>query len=379
MSEYLLQLNKKMVYHGYSIIKRDIVFTIAFVLAAASCFVNNPKLEYIDFKVLFSLFNLMIVVKAFEELKILDKFAIAIVNRSRSLRGISLVLIFICFFTSMLITNDVALITFVPLTLIISRKTGKAMLNTVIFQTLAANIGSSLTPMGNPQNLYIFSFYKLTSVQFFTTIGVMTILGGAWLYIVNLKLNKETLDIKLAEIELKDKLEALVWAAVFCIITVSILDAVSYKFAFIATIAAVLIFNNSLLARIDYLLLVTFICFFIFIGNVSSIEFIYSYMIRWLNGTASVFLSSIFFSQFISNVPAAILLSKFTDNWRALLLGVNLGGMGTLIASLASVISYKLFIKENPKEGKIYMLRFSLYNFISLILLSAVSYIIVLR
>jgi Na+/H+ antiporter NhaD/arsenite permease-like protein len=377
MAEYIARLNKKILYPGFNLFKKDIVFTISFMLAAVSCFIYTPKLEYIDFKVLFSLFNLMLVVKALEELKILDKFAVSIVNRCSNSRQISLVLISLCFFSSMFITNDVALITFVPLTLIISRKTQVLMLDTIIFQTLAANIGSCLTPMGNPQNLYIFSFYKLTVVQFFTTVGLLVILGGIWLYILNNRLKTSSIDVELPFIKIENKKEAIAWGIVFCIIAASILGVINYKLAFIITIFTVLIFNKSLLVKIDYLLLVTFVCFFIFIGNLSNIDFIHSYMGGHLKSTNSVYFSSIVFSQFISNVPAAILLSKFTDNWKPLLLGVNLGGMGTIIASLASVISYKLFIEDNQQNSKTYMVRFSIYSFVSLILLSAISYIMV--
>jgi Na+/H+ antiporter NhaD/arsenite permease-like protein len=318
----------------------------------------------------------MVVVKAFEELKILDKFAIEIVNKYSNYRRISLVLILLCFFSSMLITNDVALITFVPLTLIISSKTKVPMIDTIIFQTLAANIGSSLTPMGNPQNLFIFSHYGLAPQQFFAAVGVFVILGGLWLYALNRKIKNEALEVKLASVKLPNKREALVWAAVFCFIIASILGFIDYKLAFIVTLLAVLIFNRSLLTKIDYLLLVTFVCFFIFIGNISNVEAIYSYMSKHLNSQTSVYFASVFTSQLISNVPAAILLSNFTDNWRALLVGVNVGGMGTLIASLASVISYKLFIKDNLQAGKQYMLKFTVYNFMSLILLGIMGYVL---
>lgn len=376
MSEYIYRLNKRIINFSFDIFKKDIVFTIALVLAVASCFLYTPKLQYIDFKVIFSLFNLMLVVKAFEELKILDKVAIKIVNKYNNYRKISLVLILLCFFSSMLITNDVALITFVPLTLIISSKTKVQMIDTIIFQTLAANIGSSLTPMGNPQNLFIFSHYGLAPQQFFAAVGVFVIVGGVWLYVLNRKIKNKALEVKLESVKLSNKREGLVWAAVFCFITASILGFVSYMVAFTVTILAVLILNKSLLTKIDYLLLVTFVCFFIFIGNISNVDSIYSYMSKHLNSQASVYLSSLFSSQFISNVPAAILLSNFTDNWKPLLMGVNIGGMGTIIASLASVISYKLYIKDNFQAGKQYMLKFTVYNFVGLILLGSFGYVL---
>lgn len=374
MSEYIHQFNKKISALKLDIFKKDIVFTISMILALASCFAYAPKLEYINFKVLFSLLNLMLVIKAFEELQVLDKVSIGIVNKCSDYRKVSLILILLCFFSSMLITNDVALITFVPLTLIISKKTKKTMMNTIIFQTLAANIGSSLTPMGNPQNLFIFSYYGLTPAKFIAAVGLFVLFGGVWLYVLNGRIKKYSIDIELTSINLRNKREVLVWSAVFCIITASILGAVSYKLTFIITIFTVLVFNNRLILKIDYLLLVTFVCFFVFIGNISNIAAVYTYMSSHLKSEASVYLGSILSSQFISNVPSSILLSRFTSNWRALLLGVNIGGMGTIIASLASVISYKLFIGENAEQAKSYMIKFTIYNFASLIFLGAVGF-----
>lgn len=375
MLEYIYRLNKKILLLSLGTFKKDAVFTISLMLALISCFFYTPKLEYIDFKVLFSLFNLMLVVKAFEELKILDKFAITIVNKCSNYRRISLVLILLCFFSSMFITNDVALITFVPLTLIIGKKTGNSMLETVILQTLAANIGSSLTPMGNPQNLFIYTYYRLSAGKFFTTVGLLVAMGGIWLYLLNIRIKSISTDVKLSMVKIENRRDTVCWASVFSIITASILGVINYYIAFAITLLAVLLLNKKLIIKIDYLLLVTFICFFIFIGNISNIEVLHDFMSERLRTTTSVYFSSIISSQLISNVPSAILLSNFTSNWVPLLLGVNLGGMGTIIASLASVISYKLYIKDNEQESKNYMIKFSIYNFISLAFLGSLSYL----
>jgi len=376
MGELLYRLQEKIPLSKINIFKKDFVFTISFLLALISCMFYTPQLHFINFKVLVSLFNLMIVVKAFEELKLLDRLAIVILNKCSSSRRVSMILVLLCFFSSMLVTNDVALITFVPLTLIISKKTNILMLETVILQTIAANIGSSLTPMGNPQNLYIYSHYKLEPIEFFTTVFALFFFGVFLLLILNSRLNNKSLDLKLPILNITNKKKSIVWIIVFCIITASILGVLNYKFALIITLLTIFIFDRKLLFKIDYYLLITFICFFIFIGNFSKIKMISHYMIDHLNSTTSVFFNSIFFSQFISNVPASILLSKFTANWKALLLGVNLGGMGTLIASLASVISYKLFIKEHPNESKNYLIKFSFYNFLGLFSLTLLTYFI---
>ncbi|WCN39227.1 SLC13 family permease [Aneurinibacillus uraniidurans] len=376
MREYTYAQNRKELYLKFGILKKDIVFTISLVLAIMSCFIQAPKLQYINFNVLISLFNLMLAVKAFEELKILDKLAVAILNKCTNSKRVSAILILLCFFSSMLVTNDVALITFVPLTLIISKKTKIRMLDTIILQTIAANIGSSLTPMGNPQNLFIFSYYGIKPMQFFTTVLLLVILGMISVYLLNHRLNSEVLEMELPSIPMADRKKTIVWGIVFFMITASILGVISYKLTFIITLVTACIFDIKLLRKIDYLLLITFICFFIFIGNISNLAVVHTYASENLKSPTSIYLSSILLSQFISNVPAAILLSKFCMNWQPLLLGINIGGLGTIIASLASVISYKLFIKKNPQESKIYLIKFSLYNFSVLGFLTIVHYFI---
>jgi Na+/H+ antiporter NhaD/arsenite permease-like protein len=376
MKEYIYVHNEKKLHLKFGILKKDIVFTISLVLAIISCFIHAPKLEYINFEVLVSLFNLMLAVKALEDLKLLDKLAIAIVNKCKNSKSVSAILIVLCFFSSMLVTNDVALLTFVPLTLIISKITKISMLDTIILQTIAANIGSSLTPMGNPQNLFIFSYYGLKPMQFFTTVFLLAVLGMISLYFFNHRLKSKALEMDLPVIPTVNRKKTMVWGMVFCIITASILGFFSYKLAFIITLAAAGILDIKLLKKIDYLLLITFICFFIFIGNISDIAAIHTYASENLKSPVSIYFSSIFLSQLISNVPAAIFLAKFCMNWQPLLVGVNLGGLGTLIASLASVISYKLFSKKNPREGKMYLLKFSLYNFSILAFLTFVYYFI---
>lgn len=359
-----------------SYFKKDMVFTISLILAAASCLIQPPKLESIDFKVLISLFNLMLTIKAFEELKLLDKFAISLLNQCNNRRSISSILILLCLVSSMFVTNDVALITFVPLTLIISKKTNINMMDTIILQTIAANIGSSLTPMGNPQNLFLYSHYGLKPMPFFMTILLLAILGIGSLYLTMKKLHKGKLKVALAPIQAGNRNKTVVWFIIFAIIIVSIFGAISFQLAFIITMMTAIIVNRKLLLQIDYQLLLTFICFFIFIGNISSTDVVQRIASESMKNSTSVYFSSIFISQLISNVPAAILLSNFTTDWKPLLLGVNVGGLGTIIASLASVISFKLYNQAYPKESKKYLIKFTLYNFSFLALLSIIQYLI---
>lgn len=376
MKELIFAQNKKRILIKFGFLKKDIVLTISLILAVVSCFIHLPRLEYINFKVLVSLFNLMVAIKAFEELKLLDKFAVALLNKCHNSRTLSGILILLCFVCSMFVTNDVALLTFVPITLVISKKTGMNMINTIILQTIAANIGSSLTPMGNPQNLYIYSYYGIKPIPFFGSILLLAVLGISSLFIVTQSLHKTELKIELPVIAIEDLKKAFVWILILVIIIASIFGVIPYYIALIITLMTVFILNKKLLFKIDYFLLITFVCFFIFIGNISNSNAMSTFAHANLRGDTSVFFSSIFVSQLISNVPASILLSNFTSNWKPLLLGVNIGGLGTIIASLASVISYKLFIQANRKESKKYLIKFSIYNFSFLGILSCIQYFI---
>jgi Na+/H+ antiporter NhaD/arsenite permease-like protein len=327
------------------------IFAISLILAVATSLISTPKLNYIDFKVILCLFNLVVVGCAFEELKIMDRAAVQIVNQCNNLRLVSFVMLSLTFFSSMLLTNDVALLTFVPLTLIISKKVNINPMNIVIFQTLAANIGSSLTPMGNPQNLFLFTHYGITAAQFFKVMIPFVMLGALWILALNLRVTQKNLNIVLNPVPIKSKNQAVLFGILFIVIIFSIFNLVNYVFAFILTMTIVLFINKNLLKEVDFFLLATFACFFIFIGNISHIELVNKYLSYLLNSRNRTFFTSIILSQFVSNVPASILVANFTSSWKEVILGVNIGGMGTLIASLASVISYKLYVNETGTEN----------------------------
>lgn len=357
----------------------EIIFLVAFLLAIITSFFSIPRFQYIDFKVIISLFNLMAVICAFEKLKVLDKIAIKILSRHKNLRRVSFVLIFLTFFSAMFITNDVALITFIPITLIIARKSGFNPIKLVILQTLGANIGSSMTPMGNPQNLFILSFYNINGLDFFKTTIIFVILGAVWLIFLNNRTPAKILDFNFEEEEVKEKnywFKIILYSTLFVIIILSVFSVFNYYIAFAATLMLIFLLDKELIKKVDYFLLATFVCFFIVIGNLSHISVITNFMANMLSSRRGVYLFSILFSQGISNVPCSILLAGFTDYWKELLLGVNIGGMGTLVASLASVISYKFYIKEY--KDKTYLKKFHKYNFISLILFSLSFYFLIM-
>ena len=353
-------------------LKKECVLVIAVTLAILSSFISIPKLSYIDFKVLILLFNLMVVVAAFKELKVLDSIAIGLLKKCNTYTSISLALVFITFISSMIVTNDVALITFVPLSIVIARKANINVLKIVVFQTLAANLGSSFTPMGNPQNLFIYSFYNLSPIDFFKITLPIVVLAVLFLVLLVFKDKKMNLSLDLEDVKIDNKRDVYLFGGLFLIILLSVFHVIDYKVTFLITIVMVLILNKKLFSQVDYSLLITFIGFFIFVGNISTMDVVKNFMEGILNSPKSTFLASVLSSQVISNVPATMLLSGFTDHFKELLLGVNIGGMGTLIASLASVISYKIYTSEFGNDN--YMKSFTFYNILGLIIFVPIAY-----
>ena len=372
MSQIIQTQNEKKKSSFIEFVKKECVLVIAVTLAILSSFISIPKLSYIDFKVLILLFNLMVVVAAFKELKVLDSIAIGLLKKCNTYTSISLALVFITFISSMIVTNDVALITFVPLSIVIARKANINVLKIVIFQTLAANLGSSFTPMGNPQNLFIYSFYNLSPIDFFKITLPIVILAVLFLVLLVFKDKKMNLSLDLEDVKIDNKRDVYLFGGLFLIILLSVFHVIDYKVTFLITIVMVLILNKKLFSQVDYSLLITFIGFFIFVGNISTMDVVKNFMEGILNSPKSTFLASVLSSQVISNVPATMLLSGFTDHFKELLLGVNIGGMGTLIASLASVISYKIYTSEFGNDN--YMKSFNFYNILGLIIFVPLAY-----
>ncbi|MHC1691706.1 MAG: SLC13 family permease [Sphaerochaetaceae bacterium] len=354
-------------------IKRETVLVLACSLAIVSVFLVPPSaayIGYIDFKVLGCLFSLMVVVAGFRKVHLFDRMAFFLLRRVHSLRQVSGVLVGITFFTSMWITNDVSLLTFVPFTLVVFTLCGdrKPILLTVVLQTVAANIGSSLTPVGNPQNLYIYSFYGMGGGEFFTTM-LPLVVSGAFLLVVFLwgvRGGSGMVSVPLEQPEPVERALLVRYLILFIIAIASVFNLVPW---YLAVVVIALAAQKTLLKQVDYSLLLTFVGFFIFVGNMGAIEPVKRFLERLLEGR--VFLTSLFASQIISNVPATLLLAPFTDGSRQLLLGVNAGGCGTLIASLASVISFKGYVKHDPDGAGRYLGVFTLVNiaFVALFML----------
>ncbi len=349
------------------VIVKDTVMWLSLGLGLASCLFAKPTWAAIDFKTLACLFCLMTASAGFMLAGVFDRMAALMVNASKNSRQLCLILVFGTFFVSMLITNDVALIILVPMALLAFRRIGCDSTMTVILQTVAANAGSALLPIGNPQNLYLFSFFRMRLADFLAAVWPVVLSGGLLLLafcLATARTGTAHLTVISPRIHWKR-----VWpyAAVFLVAIAAVFNLLDYRIAFALALAMALYKGKSVLQQIDYALLITFVGFFIFVGNVSALPEAAETLRDLMENGA--FPAAALASQAISNVPAAVLLSRFTGDAAGLLAGVSAGGCGTLIASMASLISYKLYVRRCGGKGRYFVL-FTVVNLAFLLVMS---------
>ena len=364
-------------------LKKEPVLIIALFLGLISACVIRPGLNVIyssiDYRTISLLFCLMILVKAFQDLNLLDWMANSLLKICKNVRTLYFVLVFFVFFISMFVTNDVALLTFVPITLLVCSRANLNACDLIIFETLAANLGSCVTPMGNPQNLFLFSYYKFGVGDFFANtlkIGIISafLLIGV-IYTVTRK-NIKQIENDNNSVNVRLNWKFVLYLLDFILTLFTVFHLVDYKITLIITIVVIAVCNFKLFVKIDYSLLFTFAGFFIFTGTISTVESFSNFLKSVLDNPLKTYIAGILTSQIISNVPASLLLSGFTSNGKELLLSVNVGGLGTLIASMASVISFKLYNNSENSNGKTYFLKFTGYNFSLLIILALIIWFI---
>ncbi|MBO5259085.1 MAG: anion permease [Agathobacter sp.] len=347
--------------------KKEIVLVAAFVLAVISCFFVKPSLayiDYIDWRVLGILLALMIIMEGLKENGLFASIGNALLKKTKKVWQLCAVLVFLCFFLGMFITNDVALITFVPFAIYVLKQSHKEELAAfiIVLQTLAANLGSMLTPIGNPQNLYLYQLGGYTMGEFLKVMLPVTVASGVMLILCLFfipgkmqKLEQENISRNNKDFTKKEKRNIGVYLVLFVLALSVVLRLIPYYIVLGIVVLLVLILERKILKQVDYCLLLTFICFFIFIGNLGNLP-VFKETLEGLV-TGRELLAGVISSQVVSNVPASLLLSSFTTDYNALLTGVNLGGLGTLIASMASLISYKQFANTyNTEKGKYFRL-----------------------
>lgn len=348
------------------------VLVTAFVAAVITMFIIPPDSEYAGYcnkTVLIQLFALMTAVAGLRNTGIFDMATQYILGKTGNVRRLGFVLMLICFFSSMLVTNDVALLTLVPLTILIFKEIPdeKSRILTIVLETAAANLGSMMTPVGNPQNLFLYDEFGLSGTVFLKTMLPVGIISLVCLTALTLLLPKESCTSPQSQNISTDRKNTVIYGALFVVCLLSVFRIVPDYICLAAALIAAVAAGPALLKKVDFALLATFVCFFVFVGNIARIEMVSGFFSRILDGH-EVWLSAAL-SQVISNVPAAVMLAGFTENGTQLMLGVNIGGLGTIIASLASLISFQFYRKSEGAQSGRYMMTFTAVNFGTLAIL----------
>ena len=354
-------------------IRREPVLVIAALAALVSCFFVPPDevyLGYIDFRTLALLYCLMTVTAGLRAAGLFAYMAHTLCVSTGSIRTMGLLLVLMSFVSSMLITNDVALLTFVPFAVVVLGMAGhrRELIIVVVLQTAAANLGSMLTPVGNPQNLYLYSYYGFGFLDFLRVTFPVWTLSLVLILAACAFLPKEELEAFLGEKPGVEKRRLRLYLGLFVVCLLVVVRVCDWPVMLAVVLAALLVFDRGMLLKADFMLLLTFVAFFVFSGNLARVEAVDALLRRLLEGRE--YLAGVLTSQIISNVPAALLLSGFTDKARELLLGVNIGGLGTPIASLASLISMKLYSHSDHAHTGKYLLVFTAVNVVLLVILS---------
>lgn len=368
--------------------KKETVFCITFLLALISAFFVKPDknyISYIDFGTLLTLFSLMAVVAGWRQTGLFDTLGNILCRKVHGQRALCLVLVLLCFFTSMLITNDVSLLTFIPFALVLlSGKNNFVLLYTVVLQTLAANLGSMLTPIGNPQNIFLFSKMQADTLNFMRILFPYTLLSLAMLIFSTLLIKNDSTENKPQEKKEQKQYahsaskknqagKNILYTALFVFCLLSVVNIIPKWAAAVLVAVSIFAADKKIFRRIDFILLLTFTAFFIFTGNIARIKSVDNFL-RQITG-GNEFAVSLAFSQIISNVPATLVLYPFSQNTSELLLGVDIGGLGTPVASLASLISLKLYTQEKGGTAK-FLALFTLMNIIYLAVLCGMKMIL---
>ncbi|MCR5558674.1 MAG: citrate transporter [Butyrivibrio sp.] len=365
--------------------KKDPVLCIAWLLAFISAFFvkpDNTYISYIDFRSLGILWGLMVIIQGLKENSVFEKTGQMLLSKAKKGWQLAAVLIFMCFFGSMLITNDVALITFVPFAILILKRCKREdlMIPVVVLQTIAANLGSMSTPVGNPQNLYLYGTTGMSLSEFALCMIPYSLVAAVLLVISILFLPAKNREITVSSDfavlkEFGSKTQIIIYLVLFAVALLSVLRVIPWYVMAGIVFVIVLGMDFKILFRADYMLLLTFIGFFIFTGNMARIDAVKELLQSLTSGRE--FIVAVIASQFVSNVPATLMLSGFTQDFKELLIGVNAGGLGTLIASMASLISFKFFTAEYKDKQGAYIIFFTVVNVIYLaIFIAAHSFIL---
>ncbi|WP_455714906.1 SLC13 family permease [Anaerosporobacter sp.] len=355
----------------FGFMKTQIVLTISIIAMLITCLfvpIDKAYLGYFNLRTLATLYCTLAVISAFSHIHVFEILSKNIVLKLHNLRNATLGLVFITFFGSMILANDMALLTFLPLGYYVLNSTGnkQAMAFTFIMQNTAANLGGMVTPFGNPQNLYLYSFYHIGTAEFVKIMLPSFLVSTILIVIVCCFVKPIPLTLKNEESFDFNKQRTLIYSILFIASILIVLRIIPYILGTVVITAALYLLDKKSIKEVNYPLLLTFCVFFVFSGNLARIPAVRSLFATILPINPLLF--GILSCQLISNVPAAVLLSHFTTDYQSLLPAVNIGGLGTLIASLASLITFSEYKKHNPGMEKDFIVKFTVINLVFLLI-----------
>ena len=367
---------------------KEPVTIISFLLAFLTVFIipiDKEYINYIGYETLALLFTLMAITAGLRAIGLFEKVGFSMLKKLNEVRLLGLVCVLLCFISSMFVTNDVALITFVPFAIEVFNMADKKryLIMVITLMTIAANLGSMITPIGNPHNLYLYELTGMPIGEFFilmlpyTVFSLAILVAGIYVFV---KKDKSGKGIKVSDDnnkEFKLGIKGIIYLGLFALAVLGVLNIVPVWLVLLITIIIILIMDIKTLLKVDYGLLLTFVFLFIFIGNIKRVDVVVTTLDKIVDGHE--FILSALLSQILSDVPVALLLSAMSDTYEGLkgiIIGTNIGAVGTLIASMASLISFKLYSNtENSSKGK-YIFQFTLVNYVYLGLLIAFHYLL---
>lgn len=357
-------------------LKKDYLMWGSVVLAGLTSFVSFPRVSDINWHTIGSLTMLMLVIAGCTQFGFLKNISQFLINITKNQRQLMQIMVGFSFFSSMLLTNDVAILTLVPLYLTIAERQNMSIIMPVVLLTIAANLGSAVTPFGNPQNIYLVANYHLSLLSFFQSTWILSVASFIILTLSTFFFKRKPLTKTNYTYQSITKKNQFILVFSFIVALLGLLNLVNLWLAFIVVLCSILSLKWQVILDIDYGLLLTFIGFFIIIGNLGRLAIVHELVTQLTTTTWQTYLTTIISSQFISNFPAAILLSQFTSNGPILLLGSNIGGLGTLVASLANILAFKQFSKEYSQQKCKFLVVFTLFNLLLLLILIPIIWLL---
>ena len=335
-------------------LKNNFIFVIAFVIALVSCFFVPPDAEYVNYfevNTLACIFLLLLVIAGLSRIQFFEKVARIIVKKFKNTRSIIMCLIFVTYVSAMVNANDMSLLTFLPLSYIVLKYTGnlRYLAFTFIMQNIASNLGGMITPIGNPQNLYIFSFYQMNLLEFFKIMALPTLFALILIIVVCLFIKKKPLEFKDSTENKFDAKRAIIYGILFVLTILVVVRVIPWWLAFAIILITMLFCDRYAFLKVDYTIPMIFVFFFIFSGNMARIPAVTEFLQTMV--AENTYLTAFFSCQLISNVPTAVLLSKFTMDYASLLVAVNVASLGIIFSSLSGVIALKEYMKFSRQEN----------------------------